>query len=133
MTRPEALVRQLTNAVIIPLQSEQCDIQRRSFAPPPVTAKVRALWPRYRRASREADRLRKRLDAAGAHHYSGNGKPRMKDTGAGRNAALATVHRKLIAAKRLRDAAMLAVLGLDAAKARPIVLKLKADLERLAK
>lgn len=131
MTRPETLVRQLTNAVLNPLLAQQRELGRRNFPPPPLTNRVRYLWREYQKANRISAGLKKQLERAGAMTY-GN-RARMKDTGEARAKIGTVLAGKVKHAGELRDAAMLAVLGLDAAKARPIVLKLKADLERLAK
>lgn len=133
MTRPETLVRQLANAVINPLLQAERDLQRKAFPPPPVTVTVRRLYYEYRSLSKATEAAKRRLEKAGGRSYTSNGKPMMQEDGSARTRAHAEIRKQVARAQELRDAAMLAVLGLDAAKARPIVLKLKKDLERLGR
>ncbi len=133
MTRPETLVRQLAAAYDAPLLAEELKLRRAPAPKFPETPAARAAWRHYRASAKQTDRLRKRLEALHAHHYSSNGWLRMnEDTGA-RQRAYVSITAKRQQIGTLKQTAMLAVLGLDAAKARPIVLKLKKDLERVGK
>lgn len=133
MTRAETLVRQLADLTLAPITIELSRIQRTAPPPLPATAKVRACWREYQRANKRLQALQAQLVAAGAHTYSGNGRLRMKEDTKARNAAVAKLTAKQAKIRALKQAAMLGVLGLDAAKARPIVLKLKRDLEKVVK
>lgn len=133
MTRPETLVRQLVSAVITPLDRELRELRSKAFPAPPVTPEVRRLWRRHQTLRRAAAKTEAALKAAGARTYTSNRQPQMEQDGSIREALSAGLRTRIQRATELRDAAMLAVLGLGAAEARPIVLKLKRDLEKLGK
>lgn len=133
MTRPETLVRQLAVAFDAPILAEEMKLRRSPTPRFPETPAARTAYRAYRASARQTDRLRKRLEALHASHYSSNGRLRMNEDSAARTRAYAEIAAKREKIRALKQTAMLAVLGLDAAKARPIVLKLKADLERLGK
>lgn len=133
MTRPESIIRQLAEATLAPIFQAEANLRRTPTPSFPETPAVRAAWRAYRASKRQTARLEAQLKRLHAHTYSSNGKVRMQENTAARNKALGVFEAQRTKVRVLKQAAMLAVLGLDAAKARPIVLKFKADLEKVAR
>ena len=131
MTRPELLVNQLARAATATLIDRRTALQRQSWPAPPLPPEARTLHARYKALVAEANKLKLRLDKLGVEHWGNT--PRMRDTGEAKRRALAPIETKLTVVTQLKQAALLNVRGMPADKARPIVLKLQRDLQRLTR